>query len=50
MITVEQCWRLAQRWYRGRLEPDWTRASVEEMEAIFAEVGLTGEFWRLGDA
>ncbi len=40
-------WALAQRWYAGRLSPEWRGRSGEEAQAIVDEVGLTGEFWRL---
>lgn len=46
-MTPAQAWRLADRWYRDKLTPDWRRFTVEEAEAILAEVGLTGDFWRL---
>jgi hypothetical protein len=40
-------WRLASEWYKDRLSPDWRRKNVEEAEAVFAEIGLTGPFWQL---
>jgi hypothetical protein len=46
-MTPAQAWRLADRWYRDKLAPDWRRFTVEEAEAILAEVGLAGDFWRL---
>lgn len=46
-ITLDQCWRLSQLWYPGRLEPEWRRRNAAETEAVFAEVGLTGPFWLL---
>lgn len=47
IITVQQCWALAQRWYRGRAERDWIRPTPAGMRAIFDEVGLTSSFWTL---
>jgi hypothetical protein len=47
LLTPEQQWRLAEAWYGNRLAPDWRRRTPEEAEALFAEVGLAGEFWRL---
>ena len=47
LLTPEQQWRLAAAWYANRLAPDWSRRSPEEAEALFAELGLEGEFWRL---
>jgi hypothetical protein len=49
VITTQQCWDLAKRWYRGRAEMDWVRRPAEEAEQIFGEVGLEGPFWALRD-
>lgn len=46
-LTPAQGWRLAYGWYRHKVRPDWRRHTLEEAEALFADVGLTGEFWRL---
>lgn len=40
-------WRLAKAWYRDRLSPDWRRRTPDEAEAVFADLGLRGDFWRL---
>lgn len=47
VMPAAQCYELARRWYSGRLERDFERPTVREMEATFRAVGLTGEFWRL---
>jgi hypothetical protein len=48
ILGPELAWRLARAWYAvDRREPDWRRRTVEECEALFAELGLTGEFWKL---
>ncbi len=39
---------LARRWWWTRVEPDWRPRTPAESQAILDEVGLTGEFWRLG--
>jgi len=36
---------LAQRWYGGHLRPDWTKKSLAEARAIFAELGFTHPVW-----
>lgn len=46
-LSLETGWKLAQAWYAGKLDPEWRRHTVEEAEALFAELGLTGDFWRL---
>ena len=47
VISLETGWRLARAWYAQKLRPDWRRHTLEEAEALFAELGLTGDFWRL---
>jgi hypothetical protein len=47
IFSLERMWRLADAWYRDRLSPAFRRRTVEEAEALFASVGLTGEAWRL---
>lgn len=48
VVSLDQCWRLSQVWYPGRLTPDWRRMNAMETQAAFESVGLTGEFWRVG--
>ena len=47
VVSFDQTWALAQRWYAGRVSPAWRGRNGEERQAIMDEVGLTGEFWRL---
>jgi hypothetical protein len=46
-FPLETMWRLGDAWYRDRLSADWRRRSADDAQALFAELGLTGEFWRL---
>ena len=46
-LTLDQQWELARIWYGNRTAPDWRRRTPEEAQAVFAGLGLTGEFWRL---
>lgn len=46
-LTIDQAWRLADAWYRNKMDPDWRRATLEETEALLANLGLTGPFWNL---
>ena len=39
---------LARRWWWTRLEPGWRPRTAPESQAILHELGLTGDFWRLG--
>ena len=47
MVTPEQAWQLAHAWYRNKVRADWRRHTLEETEAIFAAIGLTGPLWNL---
>ena len=45
LLSPDQAWRLAQAWYGAdRRESAWRRKTVEETEALFAELGLTSDF------
>lgn len=47
-MSLETCFKLARAWYGpDRREPQWRRRTVEEAEALLAELGLTSPFWRL---
>jgi len=46
-MTLDQAWKLSQRWYGTRLDPDFRRPTTDEAGAIFESVGLTGPFWKL---
>jgi hypothetical protein len=48
LLTPEQLWELARRWYENRLDTDWRRRTADEAQAVFEEIGLTGPFWDLG--
>lgn len=50
VFAPEQLWRLAQAWYSNRLARDWRRKTPDEAEALFADIGLEGDFWRLRPA
>ena len=47
VFTLRQMWSLADAWYRDRLSPEFTRRTVDQAEALFASIGLTGDAWRL---
>ncbi len=48
VLSLEQGWNLAQAWYGAdRRDPAWRRRTVDETEALFAELGLTSAFWSL---
>jgi hypothetical protein len=47
VLLPEQAWRLAHAWFRDRVKPEWRRHTLEETEALFAQLGLRGPFWEL---
>lgn len=47
LLNVQQAWVLARGWYESKLQPDWRRHTLAETEALFASIGLTGDFWNL---
>ena len=44
-VRMDQLWALASTWYGTRLQENSRRPGPDEMRAIFAGIGLTGEFW-----
>lgn len=47
-LSLDQAWRLAQSWYGpDRRERDWRRKTVDETEAVLANLKLTTPFWNL---
>jgi hypothetical protein len=47
-LTLETAWRLARAWFGAdRSAPEWRRPAVEEVEALFRSLELSGDFWKL---
>ena len=44
-VRMDQLWALATTWYSTRLEENSRRPKPDEMRAIFAGLGLLGDFW-----
>jgi hypothetical protein len=49
-LPIELVWELGKESHSGKLCSDWRRDSPEEDEAVFARLGLTGDFWRFGES
>lgn len=47
VFTIPELWELSQRWYRDRMSPDYRGRTIEQVQEIFSEAGLTSEFWRV---
>ncbi len=45
VMDLATLWRLASRWYEGRLDSPYRRREPAEAREYFASVGLTGPFW-----
>jgi hypothetical protein len=45
LVTIDQLWTLASTWYGTRLQENSRRPKPDEMRAIFAGLGLEGDFW-----
>jgi hypothetical protein len=46
-LTLEQQWELSRIWFHDRLDPGFRRRTIEEAQAVFERIGLTGAFWSL---
>ena len=47
LVSLEQLWQLAVIWYANRLTEESRRPGPDEMEEIFARLGLRDSFWHL---
>jgi hypothetical protein len=45
VFDLETLWRLAARWYEGRLDSPYRRREPVEASQYFRSVGLIGPFW-----
>jgi hypothetical protein len=48
VMPMQMCWKLAQKWYAGRLDHDWQRPGQAQIQQLFNKLGLKGAFWNLG--
>jgi hypothetical protein len=46
-MDLATLWRLASRWYEGRLDEGYERREPALAREYFREVGLAGPFWGL---
>lgn len=45
IVSMDQLWGLATRWYATRLTAEARRPRAEEMRQVFSDLGLTESFW-----
>ena len=46
VLSIPRLWHLSQRWYRDRTSPDFRGRTVEQVQQIFEDEGLTTEYWQ----
>lgn len=46
-MSIPQLWDFASDWYGAYLSRPWHKRTREEVAALFAKHGLTGEFWEI---
>ena len=46
VLSVPQLWELSQHWYQERLSAEFHGRTVEQVQQIFRELGLTSKFWQ----
>lgn len=47
LVSLDQLWQLAMAWYANRLTEESRRPGPDEMEEIFAKLGLHDSFWQV---
>ena len=50
MKPIENIWSFSKKWYGKHVNADWTKWSTEDARKMFAEFGLTGHVWELGES
>ena len=46
VLSIPQLWELSQHWYHNRMSVEYHGRTVEQVQEIFRELGLTSEFWQ----
>jgi len=46
IFSIPQLWELSQRWYHNRMSSDYHGRTMEQVQEIFRELGLTSSFWQ----
>jgi hypothetical protein len=47
IMPAANLWYLSQRWYEGRLSPDWKPRLRDQSQQLLSDAGFVGEFWSL---
>jgi hypothetical protein len=46
-FSLAQLWDLSQHWYHNRMSPEYHGRTMEQVQEIFKEAGLTSDFWTI---
>jgi Alkylmercury lyase len=46
VLSIPKLWELSRRWYQDRMSPEYHGRTLEQVQEIFKEVGLTSAFWQ----
>ena len=46
VLSIPQLWEFSQRWYEDRMSTAYHGRTIEQVQEIFKEVGLTSAFWQ----
>lgn len=47
VFSIPDLWELSQRWYEDRMSREYHGRTMEQVQEIFKELGLTSSFWQL---
>jgi hypothetical protein len=46
VLSIPKLWELSKPWYRGRMLASFHGRTMEQVQQIFKDVGLTSTFWQ----
>jgi hypothetical protein len=46
-LTLPRVWELSRLWYGNRMAPDFRGRTPDQVRAIFQQLGMTSDFWRV---
>ena len=49
IVPAANLWLLAERWYDGRLSPDWKPRPRDASQQLLTDTGFVGAFWSLAN-
>jgi hypothetical protein len=47
VLSIPQLWELSQHWYQNRMSLEYHGRTMEQVQEIFKDAGLTSEFWTI---